>query len=265
MSAATGPPPPSSSSSSSSSTPFRLVPIAYGAVGTANDDEENGRISTDNTYHGALLDAGPLATSTRWIVLVFAFLASSLVVLIVLPRRGLEGETIGTTAFETTTDAAEASISDILAAIRAGRVNSSVPSSSSQSSITATTTSTSTATAVSTDPLVITSVGAYGDVKKSILTYPFLETAVFVEPYKAHTLTVTNADPTCDYRWTITGGALPTPLTYTGAAVQATVSGAGLFALAVAEACDAGRTPGRALTSDLWAKYVFLAPYLAPI
>jgi hypothetical protein len=98
-------------------------------------------------------------------------------------------------------------------------------------------------------------VGDYGDAKKSVLAYPFLNAAVFVEPYKTHTLTVTNADAACTYAWTISGSALPSPLTYAGSAVQATVAGVGLFSLNVAESCDASHSLGRTLTTDLWAKY----------
>lgn len=247
--------------STSSPTLFRLLPHSYGSNGTTaneqHEEEESGRriISPPEHFQG---DAGSFSffkPSIRWIVGVFLLLFSSLVLLATVPLRG-SNATKGST-FETTSTiaASSASISDILAAIRAGRNNSTATSTiiDSMDTITSSTTTTS----ISTEPLVITSVGEYGDVKASILPYPFLSASetVFVEPYKETTLSVTNAMTNCAYSWMIHNDKTPT-LTYTGAVVTAIVSGTGQYTLTLTEMCDDGKTLGRSISTDLWAKYV---------
>ena len=247
---------PSKSKSSSSPTrqpSFRLLPQTYGSNGTIaihEDEEENGRVISPDHFQG---DAGSFSffkPSIRWIVAVFLLLFSSLVLLATVPLRGTNA-TKGST-FETTStiSASSASISDILAAIRAGRNNNTSTTS------TVDTTTPTTTTIISTEPLVITSVGDYGDIKASILPYPFLSSSdtVFVEPYKETILSVTNAMTSCTYTWSIHNDKTTT-LTYTGAVVTAVVSGTGQYTLTLTEMCD-GNTVGRSITTDLWAKYV---------
>ena len=254
---------PSKSKSSSPSQPsFRLLPHSYGSNGTLanHEEEESGRIISPEHFQ----DAGSFSffkPSIRWIVGVFLLLFSSLVLLATVPLRG-SNATKGST-FETTSTitSSSASISDILAAIRAGRNNSTSSTTNSVDTITDSTTTipttTTTTTIISTEPLVITSVGDYGDVKASILPYPFLSSSetVFVEPYKETTLSVTNAMTSCAYTWSIHNDKTTT-LSYTGDVVTAVVSGTGQYTLSLTEMCDDGNTIGRSITTDLWAKYV---------
>ena len=129
---------PSKSKSSSPSQPsFRLLPHSYGSNGTlANheEEEESGRIISPEHFQ----DAGSFSffkPSIRWIVGVFLLLFSSLVLLATVPLRG-SNATKGST-FETTSAiaASSESISDILAAIRAGRNNSTISTTSTTVSI----------------------------------------------------------------------------------------------------------------------------------
>ena len=245
-----------SSSASPNQPSFRLLPHSYGSNGTITnheEEEESGRIISPEHFQGDAGTSSFFKPSIRWIVGVFLLLFSSLVLLATVPLRD-SNATKGST-FETTSTitASSSSISDILAAIRAGRNNSSTSTTDSVDKIASTTTTTT----ISTDPLVITSVGEYGDVKASILPYPFLSASetVFVEPYKETTLSVTNAMTNCAYTWTIHNDKTPS-LTYTGAIVTAIVSGTGQYTLTLNEMCDDGKTIGRSITTDLWAKYV---------
>ena len=154
-------------------------------------------------------------------------------------------------------------ISDVLAGIRNSKVHSStsIPSigdvSTPSTFINPDDTTTKLNNAINnpkyfdlSQPLNISIIGDYGDVKSSVLSYPFLENSLIIEPYKISKFIVLNGYDRCNYTWTIEKlsriFSTPSPVSsgtskiYYGMFFMAVIEGTGKYSLNVVESCDSG-------------------------
>jgi hypothetical protein len=101
----------------------------------------------------------------------------------------------------------------------------------------------------------------YGDVTVNMSPYPFLEDSLFIEPYKATTVSIIGSLSTCQYDWSVTSSdSVVVANGNSGSAgFSLTLTAVGQYRIAVKEHRCVGTGIGAAeqqLVQDVWVKYV---------